>query len=445
MDSNLNSVIYIIAGFFVVFLILAKPYFGLIITIASQPIIDLLPRIPVLSSVMPLIGALTVASFLLNYKNLNLRSAFHISFSHIFSLLFILWIFITNPTAAWLGVDRNWLLTYVQLWVLFWLSGVLFDKPGKFHTMMWVFSSLTLVTALSAMSRQGFFGEIDPLVRAAGFTDGANTAARYFVISFVFFSYLRPVTGNLLLNALAALGMIITFLGVFYTASRTGMILLLLAITLLMLLQSNFKYRMQVSVLAMVGFLILLIFSSSIFTFMSGIAPSITEGSDTMGLRYALWEAGWEMWKDNPISGVGIGMFPSTLKYYPNPEYSFLFYKGLVAHNIYVSMLAETGIFGFFLFMLFLLSNLVNFVRSIDRLDASFRPIAYAFFIVVIVMLAGGMTKTDQVDKVLWLSMGTSVFFSNQIKTSISKTKKKPEDSAETVEQSLAQIKPYGR
>lgn len=445
MESGLNSVIYVIAGFVVVFLILAKPYFGLILTVASQPVIDLLPKIQLLSSVVPLIGALTVAAFLLNIKNLNLKNAFHISFSHIFSLFFILWIFITNPTAAWSGVDRNWLLTYIQLWVLFWLSGTLFDTPGKFRTMMWIFSSFTLVTALSAMSRQGFFGEIDPLVRAAGFTEGANTAARYFVISFVFFSYLRTVTGNFLLNMLAIFGMIITFLGVFYTASRTGMILLLLAITLLLLLQSNFKYRIQVSAIALVGFLILLIFSSSIFTFMSGIAPSITEGSDTMGLRYALWEAGWEMWKDNPISGVGIGMFPSMLKNYPNAEYSFLFYKGLVAHNIYVSMLAETGIFGFFLFMLFLITNLMNFARSIDRLDASYRPIAYAFFIVVLVLLAGGLTKTDQVDKVLWLSMGTSVFFINQIRTSLSTTSRTTQNYGETVKKASAQIKPYGR
>ena len=119
------------------------------------------------------------------------------------------------------------------------------------------------------------------------------------------------------------------------------------------------------------------------------------------------------MWLDNPIAGVGIGMFPSELKLYPNPQYTYYFSHGLVAHNMYVSMLAETGIIGAFLFLALLISALVNFIKARKLADKTFSGIQRTWFIVFIVMLAGGITKTDQVDKLLWLCMGVGVFFNN--------------------------------
>ena len=81
------------------------------------------------------------------------------------------------------------------------------------------------------------------------------------------------------------------------------------------------------------------------------------------------------MWLDNPIAGIGIGMFPSELKLYPNPQYSYYFSHGLVAHNMYVSMLAETGIIGAFLFLALLVSAFVNFVKARKLTDKAFNGI----------------------------------------------------------------------
>jgi O-antigen ligase len=122
------------------------------------------------------------------------------------------------------------------------------------------------------------------------------------------------------------------------------------------------------------------------------------------------------MWQDHKISGVGIGMFPIELRNYPNPKYAFLFRKGLVAHNMYISMLAETGIIGFILFIALIFSSLINLWKASRINDAEFKPVYTTWFIVFIVMLLGGLTKTDQVDKLLWLTMGVSVFANNQIK-----------------------------
>lgn len=413
MNSFIILLIQLLIAIILGLAILVKPYLGLVFILASQSVTDLLPKVPLVSSVVPLLGVVTLVGLLLRLKNESIKKAFQFSLPHLISILFIFWILLSNPTAAISGPNRNWVFTYVQLWVLMWLAGFLLDTPNKHRTLMWVFSVFTLVTAIVAISQGGFFEEIDPTVRAAGLIQGANTAARYFIVTFVFLNYLRSVAKNNLLRLLAIMGMIITFLGVFYTVSRTGMLLLGVALLLLIILQTNLKRRIQVSIISLVAIGLLLIFSGNILDFIKGITPAISEGTDTVGVRYAFWNAGLEMWRDHPIAGVGIGMFPSNLKFYPNPSYIAVFLKGSVAHNIYISMLAETGIVGFLLFFALLIRALWTFLKSRSIVNPEFKPIVNAWLIVFIILLLGGITKTDQADKILWLSMGSSIFFSN--------------------------------
>lgn len=443
MEEILIIAIEIIIGIVVVVAILRQPYLGVAFTLATQPIVDLLPKIPLVSSVAPLIGILTILALLIKAQSMHIKGASRLSATHLITLLLVVWIFISNPTASWFGQDRNWVLTFIQLFILMWLTGFLLDSPEKHRTLMWIFSLLTLVTAFVAITQGGFLEEIDPEVRAAGLTQGANTAARYFTVTFVFLNYLRTTTKNNLVRLISIIGMIVTFLGVFYTVSRTGMLLLGIAIILMFLMQPSIKYRTQLIIIAFLGFSLILIFSGSILGFMKEIVPSIQEGTDTVGLRYALWEAGWEMWKDHPITGVGIGMFKFTLSQYPSPEYSFLFRKGLVAHNMYVSMLAETGLIGFLLFILLLILSVRNIFISRKRLDPKLNPIANVWLIVLVALLIGGLTKTDQVDKLLWLVLGTSIFFNNQAKT-WSHSSRKITEVPKRLEKSIQGVAPAG-
>lgn len=181
----------------------------------------------------------------------------------------------------------------------------------------------------------------------------------------------------------------------------------------MLLLEYNFKNKVKIVVISSIALIFLLSFSDSILKLVQGIFPAISQGTDTAGLRYALWKAGLQMWKDHPVAGVGIGMFSSQLHLYPNPQYLYYFTKGLVAHNMYISMLAETGIIGVVLFLAMLMAALNNFLKARKIQDVGFNRISKTWMIVFIVVLAGGITKTDQVDKALWLCLGVSVFFSN--------------------------------
>lgn len=412
--SNLGQTIIITSVLFILgIIILVKPYLGLVFSVATQPIADVLPQVPFLTSIVPIFGALTLFGFLLQSRNQSFRFAFRFSSFHILAIILMLWIFVSNPSAAWSSGGRNWVFTIIQLFILAWFTGFLLTSPQKHHTLMWLFALTAFISAIFAIIQGGNLSEIDPNIRAAGFSQGANTATRYFVIAFTFFTYLFIATKARILKVFLFAGIVATFIGVFYTASRSGIMLLAIAIILLVLLQSKFRYRLEVGIISAVGLVFLLSYSENILKFVATIFPSISQGTDTVGLRYALWKAGFQMWLDHPIAGVGIGMFPSQLKFYPNPQYSFYFSHGLVAHNMYVSMLAETGIVGAFLFLVLLISAFANFIKAHKIHDKAINGLQRTWFIVFVVILAGGMTKTDQVDKLLWLCMGVSAFLNN--------------------------------
>ena len=426
MTSIIITILSLIIGGFFFLIILAQPYLGLVFTLAAQPVLLLLPKIPLLSSFVLVIGVITIVAFAFNMKSGFLSPIFRISSTHILGLLLIFWIVLSHPQAALIGRDRNWLFTFIQIWVLLLLAGILLNTPRRHQVLMWAFSISTLISAVIAIQQGGFLEEIDITLRATGLAQGANTAARYFVICFVFLFYLITISKSPFVRLFASAGLVVTFLGVFYTVSRTGMILLAVALVMIFYLNSKFKYRLHITYISTIALLVLMVFSSSIFPFVLGIVPSISHGTDTMGLRYALWDAAWQMWQDHPLSGVGIGMFPGQLRFYPNPKYLGYFQKGLVAHNMYLSMLAETGIIGFGLFITLLINSFQNFWRAGSIEDPAIKSLVNIWLTIFVVILLGGMTKTDQVDKMLWLTMGISVYFRN---LSSMKTRKILEES----------------
>ncbi|NLJ84791.1 MAG: O-antigen ligase family protein [Halanaerobiaceae bacterium] len=67
--------------------------------------------------------------------------------------------------------------------------------------------------------------------------------------------------------------------------------------------------------------------------------------------RIHIWQASLDMIKDKPLQGVGLGVFPDVYPEYAPPaakkEKTFAF-----AHNIFLQMAAELGLFGLLLFIL---------------------------------------------------------------------------------------------
>ena len=122
---------------------------------------------------------------------------------HFLSLVFIIWVLISNPEAAWSGPDRNWIFTFVQLFILMIMAGGLIDEPKKHQVLMGLFAAVSVISAFTAIS-QGYIGEdISASARVGGFAAGANDAARYFVVAMVFLTYLRSKSQDALLRLMS--------------------------------------------------------------------------------------------------------------------------------------------------------------------------------------------------------------------------------------------------
>ena len=409
MIETLSLILVGLIGLILAGMILVNPFLGIVLIAASLPVTDLLPTIPMVSSIFPIVGGVTIFGYLI--KNINKRGNGVKSTRPILilGLLFIIWMFITNPQAAWSGTDRNWIFTYGQLLILTFLAEELLEDPDKYKTFLWVFSIVAMISATVAI-QQGSIGEdIDTSIRTGGLSEGANSAGRYFVVAMIFFVYLRTIEKKPILRTLSGIGIIITFLGVFFTVSRTSIVLLFTAIGLIILLNPQKKLNFSLIIVFMLAILTLTMLSESVFKIIASIIPSISQGTDTIGLRYKLWDAGFRMWLDHPITGVGIGRFPYELPYYARgiPPH----YLHLVAHSTYVQLLSETGIVGLALWLSMAAVSLVNLWRASQTEDLELKSLARMWFIVLLVLLIGGITMTQSAEKLIWICMGVSEYF----------------------------------
>jgi len=92
--------------------------------------------------------------------------------------------------------------------------------------------------------------------------------------------------------------------------------------------------------------------------------------------RFLIWNTTFDMIKDSPILGIGLGAFElNYLKYQAGflesyPEYINVNVKAGEAHNEYLQMGAELGVIGLIFFLLIILlfyKSSLNFIRKINQ------------------------------------------------------------------------------
>lgn len=398
---------------FLIALILSKPYLGIVFTLVSLPVVDLLPEIPFFSSILGLIGIVTLVRFFALRKNETRKLIFQYNAIHVVGFFFIIWIFLSNYQAAWFGYGRNWFLTFFQLLVLTWLTGELLDSPEKQRVFMWSFAVVSAVVAIISIQQGNIGDTISVSTRASGLAGNPNSTGRYLVVSMVFFSYLSSITEKRIFRLLAFVGIIVTFLGVFFTLSRTSILLIFVAVALQNIFVSRKKISLSIVVAYIAAGLILWLLSDRIIDIIQSILPSILQGSDTAGLRYKLWQAAWRMWLENPVQGIGIGNFPVYLKYFADGVGLAPHYWGSLPHNTYLSALAETGLVGFIFFGTLLVLSFRNFLQMGKVQDDDIISLRNIWLVVFITVLLAEITANGLYDKMLWFLFGISIYFRN--------------------------------
>jgi len=149
------------------------------------------------------------------------------------------------------------------------------------------------------------------------------------------------------------------------TASRSGFItmLFLIAFWLMFCYYQNFKKHAAIYIVAII---LLIPFLYSGYSYLLdetylGERLNVTvekEGGITTESRFLLYEQGFEMFKKNPLYGVGLSQF----KYYAESK--------SIAHSEYMEILATTGLIGFVIMFFFYLT-IFRKIKSIKKVIRS--------------------------------------------------------------------------
>jgi O-antigen ligase len=143
----------------------------------------------------------------------------------------------------------------------------------------------------------------------------------------------------------------------------------------------------------------------------SALARITDFGGGTSG-RHDQWTIAWKIFKQHPFLGVGINNFRQYEPRYVLQPGTTLNHVRLVAetpeivHNVYLQLLAETGIVGFVLFVLIVAGCLRatwQAIRRFDQLgDRAYASLSRAVLIGTIGMLAAMIFISDGDDFRLW-------------------------------------------
>ncbi|MCJ8275857.1 MAG: O-antigen ligase family protein, partial [Bdellovibrionales bacterium] len=246
--------------------------------------------------------------------------------------------------------------------------------------------------------------------RAKGFFSNPITFANSFgVLAFFVFGLFISQIGNLSKKQLWTIvaGFSVFLLAIVFSLTR-GIWLSVFFILLILPLFINDKTIRK----GMYGVMFLfLITVSAQPSLREHFKSSFTITESSAGKRMRLWNINYEMFKDNPLLGVGLHQNPKhTLKYYIE-----IYKKRDMeshAHNLFLQVLAGTGIFGFLFFMWFMSRNYLVAVTQYTR-AGPLRGIALGYIMALSCITIGGLTEVNFFDgEVTHMFMAiTAVFY----------------------------------
>ncbi len=193
------------------------------------------------------------------------------------------------------------------------------------------------------------FGEVK---RAYGMTTNANSTAATLALAFTVlmqkFSDSRTVPSMLLMSVLIFL----VGLAVLMTASRTGLVMVLIVISMSLFISSRSR------VLALSGLLFACIYLmyndgyivSRFLSFYEYFVSGETRlpGQNSLLMRLEGYQYGYQLFRDNMLWGVGLGASKDLLIGYYGTKVG--------VHNIYMLVLSETGVIGMMCLLFFFIS-----------------------------------------------------------------------------------------
>ena len=215
------------------------------------------------------------------------------------------------------------------------------------------------------------------VVRASGFVGDPNEFGVLLIsiIPFAFFSYFEEK--NLNKKLICSLTFFTILIASLFTFSRS--VLLALLLILVVMLFKKRKTKESMIIIAVIAVIFLFTYPELIKRF---DYYSINNGIE---IRQRLIHNSIEVFKNNPFLGSGLGTI------------QFFTYRNTVTHNLYIQLLAESGIMGFIFFILILIFACKNLYSTRKNYLSKTIMLALLSYLIV------NLFMSFLYDKFLWL------------------------------------------
>ena len=310
-------------------------------------------------------------------------------------------ILLTIPFAIWRGGAFEAAMNLVKMIILQVLMTVFINSQARLRTILWLlsgFMSWYAASAFLAYSR-GEFYMVNGVQRAEGINSmvgGPNELAGLLLALLPFLVALVRCTKGLLNKlALASCGALALFV-LLLTGARIAL-LALLAVIIFAVLRSKHKVRnlITAAALTLIGWFLLPAQYQQRYLTVGRYAQG-GELDDSNKLRLAVWDAGWRMFLDHPILGVGAGQFSTAYgTVYSGKSHA----AWMNPHNLFLQVTCELGllglcVFGYFVYQIWNANRWVLRKTNSSRFRVNHEFAVACYFMMVAVAVVSTVSHT---------------------------------------------------
>jgi O-antigen ligase len=284
-------------------------------------------------------------------------------------------------------------MIYLSCLLLFFVTLALIDSPQRLRSAV-----LSLIAALGVASLYTL-REFQANGFAAGYRPGyvvgdANFFSGAALLAIPLAYYLVGAKGPRWERIFCLVCMLTTVLALIAGASRGGFYGLCLCVIYIV-----FNSNRKLPAFGLLLLLIPLLFLMPSSPIKRIVSPNYSDITSTENRR-TLWRAGFELVKEHPLTGIGLGRYKGTM------EQLGVLGTGGMAHNTYLEYAAELGVFGLLLY----LGVLISAYRLLGKIRTKVRDQNDWFYCVSTGMQAGligfagaAFTFSAEYEKPLWI------------------------------------------
>ena len=181
----------------------------------------------------------------------------------------------------------------------------------------------------------------------------------------------------------------ISYYSIFLTGKRSIVLTIPVVLVFIYLVLVRKKMTVKYLIFTLLLLLVLLIAMPNIYEWVSNILSRGTGQGIQLTQRGKFWALAFEMFKENPIIGLGLNSFDVRFNL---SGIRSIYYDFAGAHNSYIQLLGETGIIGVLLFLGAITSTLIKGITYVDYDKANMMYILISIgilFVLLIYALSG--------------------------------------------------------